>query len=426
MGGRSQQWSIGALLVGAALLASGTAFGENNEPEPTQADKAAAYRSELEALGREKAASEARQRVLRSEITRLKSDQVNIQTALVRSADQVRTLNRSIDDGVRSLQANLATQSRLKQALVAGRADLADVLATLQRIGRHPPPALAARPSDALGAIRSAILMGAVMPEIRGRTEKLQQDLATLAALRAEIDRERTALEADAARYGEENARLELLLEEKRNRRSRSEAALSLERERTADLAEKAVSLNGLIESLAAPLLPDNRTDKPDRGIVTRPSPDLFQSVPFADLQGSVRLPADGVPLRRFGDTDSSGEAAKGMALQVIAYGRIYAPADARVVYAGPFRSYGELLILDAGDGYHVVLSGMERIDVGRDQFVLAGEPVGRMGATRYASAGTIDMQSSEPVLYIEFRKGGRSIDPDPWWATPEAEKVGG
>ena len=96
------------------------------------------------------------------------------------------------------------------------------------------------------------------------------------------------------------------------------------------------------------------------------------------------------------------------------------------MVYAGPFRSYGQVLILNAGDGYHVLLAGMDRTTVEQGQFVLAGEPVAAMGETRVASAATLDLSAPQPVLYVEFRKDGISIDPTPWWVRPEDEKVRG
>jgi len=395
--------------------------------------KAAAYRADLDALGADKADSEDKQRALRLEIARLESDQANIRSALVRSADQVRRLNRSMDEGVARLQDLVRTETRLRTELVARRAELADVLAILQRIGRHPPPAIAARPSDALGSIRSAILMGSVMPHIRHKTEKLRQDLVALHTLKAEIKRERAALEIDAERFGEENARLELLLREKRKVRSTSKITLALERKRALKLGEEAESLNELIGTLEKEIVSATavaaKRNAGDSGEIegeSRPPPGLFQAVPFSKAMGTLRIPADGALVRAFGQEDTVGVASQGLSLRVTPLGWVYSPADAQVSYAGPFRSYGEVLILDAGGGYHIVLSGMERIDVGREQFVLAGEPVGRMGTTRYASTGTIDIQSTEPVLYIELRKDGRAIDPSPWWAIPRAEKVGG
>jgi septal ring factor EnvC (AmiA/AmiB activator) len=101
---------------------------------------------------------------------------------------------------------------------------------------------------------------------------------------------------------------------------------------------------------------------------------------------------------------------------------QVTAPCDGWVVYAGPFRSYGQLLILNAGGGYHVLLAGMERISVELGQFVLTGEPVAVMGAGGPATAAGA---SGQPVLYVEFRKDGAPVDPSPWWANA-SEKVRG
>ena len=97
------------------------------------------------------------------------------------------------------------------------------------------------------------------------------------------------------------------------------------------------------------------------------------------------------------------------------------------MVYAGPFRTYGQLLILNAGGGYHVLLAGMDRISVDLGQFVLTGEPVAVMGERRGSQASAaVTAGSNQPVLYVEFRKDGTPIDPSPWWAANEGEKVRG
>ena len=96
------------------------------------------------------------------------------------------------------------------------------------------------------------------------------------------------------------------------------------------------------------------------------------------------------------------------------------------MVYAGPFRNYGQLLILNAGGGYHVLLAGMERISVDVGQFVLTGEPVAVMGGGAQSAVTAHSGRSSQPVLYVEFRKDGIPVDPGPWWAASEGEKVRG
>src|SRR5204862_4485060 len=127
-----------------------------------------------------------------------------------------------------------------------------------------------------------------------------------------------------------------------------------------------------------------------------------------------------------FGEANGVGGKSQGISISTRPGAEISSPADGWVAYAGEFRSYGQLLIINAGGGYHVVLAGMERMDVQLGQFVLAGEPVAAMASPRLASSGAADIGSTQPVLYIEFRKDGNSIDPAPWWASSSAEKVGG
>jgi len=145
-------------------------------------------------------------------------------------------------------------------------------------------------------------------------------------------------------------------------------------------------------------------------------------------LAGSGNRPraASGRITVRFGDNDALGAKAQGISIATRPAAQVNSPSDGWVVYAGPFRSYGQLLIINAGGGYHVLLAGMERIDVQLGQFVLAGEPVAMMASQRLASAGAVTIGATQQVLYVEFRKDGTSIDPAPWWAASINEKVGG
>jgi len=135
-------------------------------------------------------------------------------------------------------------------------------------------------------------------------------------------------------------------------------------------------------------------------------------------------LPVNGVKVREFGAADRLGGTEKGLSIATRSGAQVTAPCDGWVVYAGPFRSYGQLLILNAGGGYHVLLAGMERISVDLGQFVLTGEPVAVMGAGSQTAA-LVAVGSSQPVLYVEFRKDGTPVDPSPWWAN-DSEKVRG
>lgn len=138
-----------------------------------------------------------------------------------------------------------------------------------------------------------------------------------------------------------------------------------------------------------------------------------------------VPLPVSGTFTSRFGEEDSTGAALKGDILRTQSGAIVTSPADGTVLYAGPFRSYGQLLILDPGDDYHIVLAGMDRLNVKLGQRVLAGEPVGLMGEARLASIAAGPMDGSERELYVEFRKDGTPVDPRRWWARETPGRMG-
>ncbi|MFL5072533.1 MAG: murein hydrolase activator EnvC family protein, partial [Xanthobacteraceae bacterium] len=151
----------------------------------------------------------------------------------------------------------------------------------------------------------------------------------------------------------------------------------------------------------------------------------LAPAVAFASARGQLPLPVNGVRIKEFGAPDSLGGTEKGVVIATRAGSQVTAPCDGWVVYAAPFRNYGQVLILNAGGGYHVVLAGMERISVNVGQFVLTGEPVAVMGGGSQTPAASAS-NNDKPALYVEFRKDGTPIDPNPWWAASKGEKVRG
>jgi septal ring factor EnvC (AmiA/AmiB activator) len=228
------------------------------------------------------------------------------------------------------------------------------------------------------------------------------------------------------------------LVEERQKQQAASEKALETERQRALGLARQVDNLKDLIakleqdlESAARAARQAARVEEPRPG---DPKPNLAAlkdpgrlapAIAFASAKGLLRLPVNGVRLRKYGAPDQVGGTERGLSIATRAGAQVTAPNDAWVVYAGPFRSYGQLLILNAGGGYHVLLAGMERISVTPGQFVLTGEPVAVMGGGSQVAA-ILASGSSQPILYVEFRKDGTPVDPSPWWAASESEKVRG
>ena len=149
-------------------------------------------------------------------------------------------------------------------------------------------------------------------------------------------------------------------------------------------------------------------------------------AIAFEDAKGRLRLPAQGNVIQHFGDQLQSGHS-DGIVIETRAGAQVVAANDGWIMYAGEFRSYGQILIINGGGGYHVLLAGLSQINVQVGQFVLAGEPVGVMtAAPRSVSTATASTktQDNAPILYVEFRKNQRPIDSGPWWA--ETRKVAG
>ena len=441
-----------ALVFALGALAPGLELARATEPADPDAvgdlglgDEASAEQrklareAELEAIRRTLAVSESRQQALREEIDGLEKDQASLSADLIATGRRIR----ATEDDVGRIESRLdklhAEQDAIRISLLERRDVMAEVLMALQRMGRTPPPALLSRPEDALAAIRGSILAGAVLPDIRVQAEALSADLSKLTLVAAEIEGERDTLRTRYASLVDEQARIDLLVEAKKAQSNQTAAALQAEGDKATGLATQAKSLQSLIASLESEVAAAaqaaaeaqeaaRNTSRADRDEAARRLSDTSRIAPavhFVDAKGLLPFPVSGSRILGFGDPDGFGGETQGLSLATRPGTSVLAPADGWVVYAGQFRSYGQVLILNAGDGYHIVLAGMGRIDATLGQFVLGGEPVAVMGSTRLASIGDIEHTSAQPILYVEFRKDGNSIDSAPWWAPADAEVNG-
>ncbi len=391
---------------------------------------------ELDAIRSQQRESADSQAKLRLQIEALGQDRRALNAQLIESAAGVRTVEAKIEATEAKLRSLDERESTFQKSLDERRGVIIEILAALQRVGRRPPPALLVRPEDALQALRTAITLGAVVPDMRAEAEALAGDLADLSHVRQDIVAERSVLAGDLDHLAQEQLRLNMLIDARQKSEAAAAQALASEQQRAVDLAHRVDNLKDLIATLEQSLDSATRAARtaarsieqdatqPQLAALGDPGR-MAPAVAFAATRGQLRLPVNGVPIRGFGASDGAGGTQKGLSIATHKGAQITAPCDGWVVYAGPFRSYGQLLILNAGGGYHVLLAGMERISVDLGQFVLTGEPVAVMGGPAQVSAA-IATGSKQPVLYVEFRKDGAPIDPSPWWATNESEKVRG
>ena len=398
---------------------------------------------EIEAIRAEQKKAAETAAKLKSEIDLIGEDRRKLNQALIDAAARLRADEDRIAETETRLKPLDASEQRLRESLAGRRATIAEVLAALQRVGRHPPPAIMVRPEDALQSVRTAIMLGAVLPEMRQQAETLAADLSDLLRIRKEIADEKDRLARDAASLGEERQRISLLIDERQKKQVDTEKALEAERQKSIALARQVDNLKDLIgkveqgldtasraarsaDRAAEEIAKDSARNKDRTDLAALQDPGrLVPAVAFASARGQLPLPVNGVRIKEFGAPDSLGGTEKGLVIATRAGSQVTAPCDGWVVYSAPFRNYGQVLILNAGGGYHVVLAGMERISVNVGQFVLTGEPVAVMASGSQTPAASASI-SDKPALYVEFRKDGTPIDPNPWWAASKGEKVRG
>ena len=426
-----------AILAVALAFAVGPALAQapiasKLETDTAERDRQAQTMREIE---RSVAASSENRTRIEREIGDLQGDRAKLNQALIDAAARQRETEERLAALEDRLQTLSASQDALKKSLESRRGVIAEVLAALQRMGRRPPPAVLVRPEDVLGAIRTSMLLGAVVPELQGEAETLAGDLAELVRLRGLIAADREGLRRDLAGWATEQERLKALIAARQDRIGEAEREAGSERARAATLATEAKSAKDLVERMESEVSAARRAaDEAKRAgeaqarqtrerfaaAAFRDPARLAPKIPFAEARGLLPRPAAGEIVKAFGVAETEGGTTRGVSFATRSKAVVASPADGWVSFAGPFRSYGRLLIINAGDGYYLLLAGMDRIDVEVGQFVLAGEPVASMGASGGASG------VKDPTLYVEFRKDGGSIDPQPWWARGSSEKVRG
>jgi murein hydrolase activator len=441
----SRNWRRGA--VALALLASfGAAGSARSDPAapaapPTSEQDRADKEIELRGVEDTIRASEDQRRSIESEIEAISDDRARLSAVLIETTAKVQDAERgAADAGDRLARLNAAADD-LSRSLERRRGAIADVLAALERMGSDPPPAILVKPHDMSEAVRAATVLGSLIPELKSETEAVLQDLDTLAKTRESIARQRDELTQRGAALALDKMRLAALVDARQKSLASAQDALGSQQRRAADLARQASSLKDLLARLdsenaarRAAAAAAHATDATAAAEIEARAAAARMGDParlkpgtaFNDAKGQVALPAAGAILKNFGSPDGLGGTEHGLSLATPARATVSAPADGAVLFAGRYRTYGQLLIIDAGGGYYVLLAGMDRINVESGEFVLAGEPVGVMGDGSVRMAAAAAVGAALPVLYIELRKDGTAIDPGPWWAKSDIEKAHG
>ena len=411
------------LILGAALVAA-LAFATITAPalaQTTEEQRLEENKKAIERQAHEAAQRAAEQQRLAEEAAKrehqLRQERRDAVAREQKHGEQIKRIAAEIEN----LGADEIAKRAALQRQDAGRQQ---VLVALLRMAGNEPAFLVALPGPPLDNVQNALAFRAMERDLKRSSALLIAALEDLGRVRGAAEEARKRAASERAALADETQRIERMLIESADDQRRAAG----ERKKLAEQAEKLRAEARDNEELIAALVKQRqareeaerlaRVEEEKKAVLQRqlaslPPPvsptlgaerpkDLRQGPP---ARGGMTNPVSGRIMRNYGQTDDAGSASKGLVFGAEARSRVVAPYDGQVVYAGPFRGYGRILIIEHGGGYHTLLSGLGRIDCAVGQWVLAGEPVAVMG------------EQSGAGLYVELRRDGQPVNPLPWLA---------
>ena len=357
----------------------------------------AQHSSDLDALTQaEKEARETEAR-LKSEREAVEAEIAALKAELARDTEQTAAFEREntrLTQRVADADRQLVT---LQAELDQNRSKTQELIGALQRLQLAPSPAILATPEDAVKTAQAATMIDLLSEKLQERAQETVRLATRVSAARDESLEQQAALEANASELERRRTRVRRLVTEKEALQASIRSDEDKARAEAARLAGEAETLRELLEQIASipeTVVPRIKPD-PDSAPPTNLPPG---TVRFAEAQGAVVRPVSGSMTQGF------GRGAQGQTYSARANGQVIAPYSGKVEFAGPFRTYGQVVIINLDDGYYLLVTGLGEIFVETNETVRRGEPIGRMPQT-----------SGRAPLYVELRRTGRPIDPEPW-----------
>lgn len=289
--------------------------------------------------------------------------------------------------------------------LAEQRQPLLELTAALQQLSRQPPVSVLAQPGSLTDMVHARAVLDAAMPVIAQRTAGVRRVLVQLRATKTQQAVALQALAASKTQLAQRRDALTRLENEGRLRSRELMSSAQLEADRALGLGEKARDIVDLMDTL--------EIDSATRGALAElagplprprdPTSATMAAAPPASAEaelarGAYRLPVVGRIVAGLGEVNESGVRSRGITIAARPGGQVVAPAPGRVSFAGDYRGYGKIVIIDHGGGWTSLVTGMIALSVGVGDTLDAGTPVGRAG-------------SQDSRITIELRRAGRPVD---------------
>ena len=417
------------VLVAVACSVWGTLFctpalaTSNTTPEAETSDpkqRLLALSSEIDQLMKRDSTLAEEKAALAKDLTEMRQDMADRGKRLQQTQKQVGKVRERLTE----LQNKTLEQRQFLQE--KNRRNTALIRAIL-RLEQVPPDTLLLIPQTPTDTIRSGIALKAILPKILAESNALKAELAISQGLENALRTQQSNLEYLEQREYLEQSQIETLLEQRQKQLKATDQTSGAEKQKLADLSGKAETLKDLIDTLEKSAQaeasldvvipkqkPESEADLKTAALQPYPStePEFGNAILPQNVSQNLTLlwPVTGEILERYGETIAIGQTSEGLKIHPSASSVVIAPEAGVVSFAGAFRSYASLIIIDHLNGYYSLISGLKDTDVQVGQELLEGEPIGRV-ATESTADGT---EATLPILF-EVRQNGEPIDPMPF-----------
>jgi septal ring factor EnvC (AmiA/AmiB activator) len=375
--------------------------------------------------------AEAKQKALESKQLQSRAIQLNLELSkidktVITLADKIKNNEKKLSE----LEDNLVTLNKNLKDKEANFAkennSLVQTLAALQNMSLTPSESVILQPLSPVDIIRSAVLLRETVPYLSQKSSKLKIDLDNVYNQKKKIENTLSDTKKQKQLLEQQQAEMRQLMAKKTNLRKEVETKGAETQKQAQNLSSKAQDLRELLEELEKQKeIARKKKEEAERLARLKRQQELAQKgiahtvdqkthanikkqvsgSSFAHAKGALTRPVSGPKITDYGQTISKGVTSKGIVYKTRSEAQVTSLFDGTVIFSGPFKGYGNIIIVEHGGGYLTLLAGLGQIDCDVGQKLLSGEPVGTMP------------KGNNSKLYVEIRKDRHPINPTPWIA---------
>lgn len=388
-------------------------------------------KADLAKMEREVQAQNLEHKKLQAQATQISLELTRISKDMIASAKQIQNSEEKISRMESELETLRADLKKTEENFVVEDDNLIKTLSALQNLALKPTEALFVQPLTPVEIIRSAMLLREAVPYLQENAARIREDLEKIEAQKNLVEKQVARIIRQKKILEKEHEQMKALVQRKSKIRNAVEIKSVKAKKKVEQLASQANDLRDLLNKLEKQRQEKLRRQEEERRrlaelkaaearraaeetkkLEEKQRADLIKFKPevinevgenFVKAKGHLLRPARGLVVTAYGEQMSKGVTSKGIIIKTRSQAQVISPYDGTVIFAGPFRGYGNLIIIEHGQGYLSLLAGLEEVDCELGQMLLAGEPVGQMP------------ESGDARLYVELRKDNHPVNPLTW-----------